>query len=81
MEILHDVRQEAISLQKAETTEEFEKRWSEIQVDWADQKAWIKYMAKEWIPHRERWCRAWRKVSFIDYLNFYLLMLFFCFGS
>ncbi|KAF8515617.1 hypothetical protein BU17DRAFT_51568 [Hysterangium stoloniferum] len=33
----------------------------EIQEAWTEQKAWLKYMANEWIPHREHWCHAWCK--------------------
>jgi hypothetical protein len=71
-EILHDIRQEAISLLKVETPEEFEVRWSEIQVAWVDQPNWIKYMAREWIPYKERWCHAWRKVGFKKLLFFHI---------
>ncbi|KAF8581154.1 hypothetical protein K439DRAFT_1414646 [Ramaria rubella] len=60
-EIIQDIRKAAGSLLRAETVEEFDTFWAEIQTEWADQKAWIKYMRQEWIPHKERWAQAWRK--------------------
>jgi len=48
---------------KAETPEDFETQWKDIQEAWADQKVWIKYMATEWIPYKERWCCAFQMVS------------------
>lgn len=47
----------------AVSTEDFEEVWSEIQVTFAEHKAWMAYLSGEWIGKKERWALAWRKVG------------------
>lgn len=63
-ECIKDIRQALVKLLRAETTEAFEAQWDWIQVEWADQHPWLKYMREEWIPKKERWVFAWRRVCF-----------------
>ncbi|KIJ34446.1 hypothetical protein M422DRAFT_263401 [Sphaerobolus stellatus SS14] len=60
-EILQDVRKDVIALLKCKKVADFDTQWEKIREDWADQKAWLKYMMQEWISIRERWCQAWRQ--------------------
>ncbi|KIJ25137.1 hypothetical protein M422DRAFT_273914 [Sphaerobolus stellatus SS14] len=59
--MLQDVRKDLGKLLRSLTPEAFDEQWEHIQVEWADQKAWLKYMAKEYIPTKERWAQAWRQ--------------------
>ena len=64
-ECIKNVRQALVRLLQAETAVTFDEQWDWIQVDWADQYTWLKYMCDEWIPKKERWGFACRRVSFI----------------
>ena len=64
-ELTKDVRDALVTLLGAETLEDFDIQWHWIQEEYADQQAWVKYMQDEWIPKKERWVKAWRKVRFL----------------
>lgn len=46
----------------AMTTEDFDEIWDEHLITYSDHPDWIKYITNEWIPKKERWATAWRKV-------------------
>ncbi|KIJ31011.1 hypothetical protein M422DRAFT_267433 [Sphaerobolus stellatus SS14] len=54
-ESVKEVRESLAKLLQSETAADFNNQWLLMQEDFADQKAWIKYMISEWIPKRERW--------------------------
>jgi hypothetical protein len=69
-EMQKDIRDALWALLCSVTPNEFEEKWEMIQEEWADQKAWLKYLNKEWIIMKECWAHAWWKVSlFYDLLQ------------
>ena len=62
VETLRDAHLAAAALLKSETPKEFAEQWEELQINWADQHEWVTYMEREWVPHKERWAKAWRQV-------------------
>ena len=77
-EILQDVRKDLGKLLRSLTPEAFEEQWEHIQVEWADQKTWLKYMAKEYIPTKEQWAQAWHQVHSFFKQSKILLIFRFC---
>ena len=65
-ELQKDIREALRTLLLSTTPQEFDENWQRLQEDWAEQKAWLKYLEKEWIITKERWACAWRKVRLIS---------------
>ncbi|KIJ52301.1 hypothetical protein M422DRAFT_243097 [Sphaerobolus stellatus SS14] len=61
-ELIKDVRDALRTLLQSETQDDFEQQWVWIQEEYDDQCAFMKYMRQEWIPTKEQWARAWRKI-------------------
>ncbi len=68
MEETRNLRNEAfLSLKKimnAENEEEFNEFTDLFLEEWRDYSRLINYFQTEWLPKKEKWCKAWRTVSF-----------------
>ena len=76
-ELQKEIRETLRTLLLSATPKEFDENWQRIQEDWADQKAWLKYLEKEWINVKERWAHPWRKVAFNSQSSIYVFLTVF----
>ncbi len=53
----------------AENEEDFEDFKNQFLEDWRDNTRLINYFEAEWLPKKEKWCKAWRTVSFFFFFE------------